>query len=411
MTVAIVGGGIAGLYTALLYSDTYPEQKISIYEASGRWGGHIDTYYGSSIQYEKGAGRFNNHHRLLNALIQRFGLTPIPIVSKKLSCEYDSFPEPDTQQTRDASKTYESMTYGEYLEKRYSKQYRKVVQETFGYDAEFDKMNASDAIRMFQTDFRSNSQYFALKEGLSELVRRIVDTLRKRPNIHLYLRHTLMKWTATNGFNLTFVSQGQHNKERIVSVNANRLYLALPKNALIKLCSASPLRPFKSILNSVESVPLHRIYGRFTEASAYPDKRTTTRLDIRQYIPIHPEMKVSMVSYSDTHAANRWHALYVKDRIAFKSTLEQMLSKMFQSCSPQQQVNAPDYKLRWVRSYYWPAGVHVWKAGVSSDTIAHQLRQPLGLLIPCFIVGEAYSQHQGWIEGALQTVQQALRHS
>lgn len=404
VSVAIVGGGIAGLYTALLYSDMYPEHKVSIYEASERWGGNIQTYYGSKIHYETGAGRFNNHHRLLNALIQRFKLTPIPITSKKQSCEHDVIPEPDAK-APGAPEDYASITYGDYLEQRYSKEHRRVVQETFGYDAEFDKMNASDALRMFQTDFSSTRPYFALKEGLSELVKRMVDELRKRPNVYLYTHHTLTKWTIANGFNLTF-----KRNTRIpptISVSADRLFLALPKNALIKLCASSPLKPLKKVFHSVESIPLHRIYGRFTDASAYPDKRTTTRLNIRQYIPINPELKVSMVSYSDTRAAKKWHALYVKDRSEFKATLERMLTQMFQSCP--EYISTKTYKLRWVRSYYWAAGVHVWKAGVSSERIAPLLRQPLGEKVPCFIVGEAYSSHQGWIEGALWTVQEALR--
>ena len=408
---AFIGGGIAGLYAALLYSDAHPGHTVTVYEASGRWGGNIETYYDpkKAYQYEAGAGRFNNHHKLLNGLIERFGLTPIPITSKKQSCELLKVPKPALAPKPKAAVATgaETMTYGEYLEQQTSKEYRREAQEAFGYDAEFDWMNAADALRMFRMDFRSSIQYFALKEGLSELVKRMVKTLDERPNVHLRLRRKLTGWHWDAAAREFVVNVGKTHRVDV-------LYLALPKEALLGIVG-SPIDHLREALNAVQSVPLHRIYGRFTKDSAYPEQRTTTRLPIRQYIPIQPALKLSMVSYSDTGAADDWHGLYKKNREVFKATLEDTLTRMFRVCDDRRETDRREneradrtYRLRWARSYYWAAGVHVWKAGVSSEAVARVVRRPLGAEVPCFIVGEAYSRHQGWIEGALMTVQETF---
>jgi monoamine oxidase len=49
---------------------------------------------------------------------------------------------------------------------------------------------------------------------------------------------------------------------------------------------------------------------------------------------------------------------------------------------------------------------NLWKPGYDSHTITNAIRTPYGTNVPVFIVGEAYSLRQGWVEGALQTAEQ-----
>jgi predicted NAD/FAD-dependent oxidoreductase len=403
MKTVIVGGGIAGLYAALQCPVGHG-QTVEVYEASGRWGGNIATQYYEGYQYEAGAGRFNDHHVLLMELIRRYNLTPVKIQSVKHSCEHSGtlVPAVGKWAVKGTTTERQGMTLGTYLEKTYSKAYRKEVQEAFGYDAEFDWLNADDALRLFRTDFREGISYYFLKEGLTELVRRMVAELKSRPGVRMYLRRSLeaFEWDAdTRSFQLTF--NGAHT----VNVNTNALYLALPKAALERV-KAAPLEALRTELASVRAVPLHRIYGRFTQDSEYPSQRTTTRLPIRQYIPMNAERRLAMVSYSDAQAAERWHQLYHKDPSECKEKMEHTLTAMFQQCIEEPKASKA-MRLRWIRSYFWEAGVHVWKAGISSTVVRKRVRFPLGHTVPCFIIGEAYSAHQGWIEGALQTVMEA----
>lgn len=71
-TVAIIGGGIAGLYAAWrIVSDGKNDYEVCLYESSERVGGRIHSQEISGIPFkaELGAMRFRPNHHLLNALL------------------------------------------------------------------------------------------------------------------------------------------------------------------------------------------------------------------------------------------------------------------------------------------------------------------------------------------------------
>ena len=71
----IVGGGIAGLYTAYRLLKRSPTMRIFIIEKSPDVGGRVYTYDGfKGAMVEAGAGRFSNHHVRLRKLIRELGL-------------------------------------------------------------------------------------------------------------------------------------------------------------------------------------------------------------------------------------------------------------------------------------------------------------------------------------------------
>jgi monoamine oxidase len=75
--IAIVGGGIAGIYTAWrLLQDTGKAFEIHIYEKDSRLGGRIrsQTIPGIPFTAELGAMRFKPRHQLLNAVIDELGI-------------------------------------------------------------------------------------------------------------------------------------------------------------------------------------------------------------------------------------------------------------------------------------------------------------------------------------------------
>jgi monoamine oxidase len=54
--------------------------------------------------------------------------------------------------------------------------------------------------------------------------------------------------------------------------------------------------------------------------------------------------------------------------------------------------------------------VHHWQVGVESDDAMAAVLKPIPDL-DLFVCGEAYSRHQGWVEGALETAEAVLtRH-
>ena len=88
-TNIIVGGGIAGLYTAYnilkkqqsskksKHTQSKNSQHVLILESSNQLGGRVQSYLDnkSKIQYEKGAARFSMKHKRLIKLIKELGLS------------------------------------------------------------------------------------------------------------------------------------------------------------------------------------------------------------------------------------------------------------------------------------------------------------------------------------------------
>ena len=57
---------------------------------------------------------------------------------------------------------------------------------------------------------------------------------------------------------------------------------------------------------------------------------------------------------------------------------------------------------------FWKDGMNYWKPKQNSTVLSKKIMQ-LDKNIPLYIIGEAYSMNQGWMEGALET-SSALLH-
>ena len=79
MKIAVIGGGITGLYVA---SQLSKNNDVHLFEANNRLGGRVHTVYkGNDVIFETGAGRFNKNHKRLFRLLRKLNLvekaTPI----------------------------------------------------------------------------------------------------------------------------------------------------------------------------------------------------------------------------------------------------------------------------------------------------------------------------------------------
>jgi monoamine oxidase len=411
--VVIVGGGISGIYTALRYLQLFPNARNSVVllEASSTLGGRLQTYYSKNhkhtsfypYQYEIGGSRFNQHHRKWIALVKKYDCTMVPITSQKSLCQINAMDtHPSTSSLMPSTFKHapahylKNVTFGEYLETYYSKIERQLFQTQFGYDGEFDIMNAYDAIRIFERDFSEKSHYFMVKEGMSEMIKRIKEDLIRK-GCFIYTKCPVTRFES-NASSFSIYTTYHASKP----IQASKVFFALPKKALLEF----DVFKESTWINAVEGIPLQRVYAQFTPSSTYLDTRTTTNLPLRQYIPVNPPMKIAMISYSDTRYATEWHQKYEKDSKECKKEYLRQLKHIYDQCSSSNSNST--FALKWLRPYYWESGVHVWKKHADSLKMHVKARIPFGRRVPCFIVGEAYSMHQGWIEGALETVDEVF---
>lgn len=399
--VLVIGGGIAGLYTAM--KCVQMGKSVMLIEKTGRLGGRIRTIY-QPFQYEAGAGRFHQQHILLRGLIQQFGLHEIPLGRKK---QYEGQTSPENRLlqkllTRMNTMAPEFLHYARFVDVcRYvlGPDDATLLQHAFGYDGEFEQLNAYDGLQMFQRDFQS-STYYICAEGMSAIVEKLQDLLGDQ-RIHKNTRVTNIYKQHDQGFRVCAINE--HGKT--IFYESKVVVCALPKQDMegMKLFNKHQ----RDLLDTVVPIPLHRIYGQFpydTDSKKvwfHGIPKTTTHHPIRQFIPMKERDGFAMVSYSDSSMAEYWKENVDQGMDHLQKEILQQLQIVFPNIS---HIPSPT----WIQSYFWPHGVHFWKEGARSDVLAPKIQQILGKETPFFIVGEAYAKHQGWIEGALESVEAIL---
>lgn len=409
--VVIVGGGIGGLYSAYKYiNDGY---NVVLIEKNDRLGGRIHTIYNTNYQYEAGAGRMSKMHTNLMRLINTFNLTVTPL-SKTKTYRSIACGEPVAKQNASSAKITKvcklaskyskeqlsAMTFNQLCTDILGVEQTNQLVNEFGYNGEF-AMNASDAVDLFGKDFTGSKQYYICKEGLSELVNRMESMLLSTNRIKIFKNCEAITVKQNKQFGyMKVVAQLNMGDTRVFKSDV--VIAALPKNELKVLIDSSVTDAHKkltciNLLNTVETVPLHRVYGKFSSTWFDGINATTTDDSIRQFIPIDTSSSIAMVSYSDTQHADYWNQYAQLGDKQLRTALLKHLHVVFP------EVKLP--RMQWVQNHYWQAGVHAWKQGINSKAVREKVQQIHGTDIPFFIVGEAYSSHQSWIEGALVSVE------
>jgi hypothetical protein len=369
----IIGGGIAGLNCAL------HTKNHLLLECNDYLGGRIFTH--KEPKYESGAGRYNQEHKLLVKLINRFHLTPIPLSSKKSFVYKTSssvmIPDIDTvfhQKMKQVLKHgSRDETFYQHCLKHYSKEDVDHLRYIFGYTSEFLEMNAHDAIRIFKKKMGKN---FILKEGFSELVRRISQ------HIHYKMKHCVKNVREEDGI------------FHIDQYSCKHIIFAIPPNNLKQITFLKPIFP---LLKSLHTNRLIRMYA------IYPNKWfegltvMTTNSFIRHMIPINSKTGLIMISYVEGKDAD----VYLDKKGILHDNVLPKIQAELKLLFPDKEIEEPTY----FQPIVWDIGDHAWKPGFNSDKIAKELLNPMRHV---YICGEAISHSQSWMEGALETSTQVL---
>lgn len=433
--VLIIGAGISGLATANDLKKRNPNLSILILEKSSRLGGRIRSQYIPKLDhnFEAGAARISYAHtntiNLLNELDLSSDIEKITnkrdymlrnnytlLTSKNIekinelyNIRSDEFPPKVHRYIQEVIHKSEELqpyqirqlTFQALCQEFLTSEAIQFMIDAFGYNAEFETLNAWDAIQVFKGDFSEDSQYFIVKRGLSELVYRLADKLIAQ-GVEIHKESMLFNFFWDNKLRLLKAQIDRLDTERNEDIFAKKIVLALPTEALTRIPG---LYHYHSDIKSVEAIPLMRIYA------VYPRKNdgkvwfhdipnVTTDNIIRQIIPINYEKGIVMISYSDSRYANMWSGFQSQGEDALADEVNKQLKRLF----PYKRIPEP----LMLKGYFWSAGCHYWLPGINSRDMAKKIRQ-LNETVPLYICGEAYSHHQAWIEGALDTALDVAR--
>ena len=416
--IIIVGGGIAGLYTAfsLLSKAKHPLQLLLL-EKESYLGGRVFTFHDAHMKVEAGAGRFHCSHPLLFDLMEILDLTPKiqPIISHPtyIDCTNQrQYPESMlnslVERLIHASPSFDTLheiSLLEFAKQILSQEEIQFFQNSFGFSTELHFMNAYDAIILLKTLFRDcststkkkNHGFYYLVGGLSQIIERLTQRIISMGG-HIFNHATVTNVTviAPKTYEI-HVQNGNAKKEKYVT---NQCIFAIPKQNLQRIPIFHSLRP--SHLDKIYCGSLCRIYTKFANGAWFSSlSRFTTQNDLRMVIPLNPKEGTMMISYSDGPYADRWNRIYKKHGMhVLKRRLRELLSECLSMYIP---------PLGPTRIFYWECGVGYWSVGANSRLISQQMITPFRNE-NIYVCREHYSDgHQQWMEGALETSSRVVK--
>ncbi|MGE0495910.1 MAG: flavin monoamine oxidase family protein [Vulcanimicrobiota bacterium] len=297
-----------------------------------------------------------------------------------------------------------------------SQEAQTLITESVGYNTFLANWDAGQALKELAADFRPGTSYKTPIAGMEAIPRGLLAKFREAGGEFNNLT-TLraVDYDPAQGFLLQF-SKG----DKIEHVVADKLVLNLPKRPLQDLLANSPdLAPLQAKADKVTGNPMTRIFATYPRAwwkdEGIESGRSLTDLPLGQvyYYGDESDKRPYVMVYSDGADSQYWEGLQnpsepgVEKRLCVKPQLAQELQRQMEELHGRD-LPEPDgflYK-RWA-SEYTGGAYHTWNPGGKPWETSQQMLQPLGDA-PLFVVGEAYSTTQGWIEGALETSEEVL---
>lgn len=294
------------------------------------------------------------------------------------------------------------------------------------YYAKTINWNASEAFPYSQSvgyKAKDNIEYWCISSGFSSICEKLSHSMKEQ-GVKLSHQMELRMISPCRGgegkYELLFNNKKNNTK---CTVTCNRIILAIPKQPLKKLIWTSELggyfygEQFSQLLNSVRSLPTIRFALVFKntwwkEIFNGLNGHMVTDLPLRHgyYFGSKKLEKYSVfLSTIDAHMADYW-APYIGDSpsgILSEEVLIEIM-KQLKLIHKTDKIENPIYGIfsNW-SSDFFGGGFHSWNPGYNVSEVMNAMQKPF-VSEDIHIIGEAFSQVQGWVEGALSTTENLL---
>ncbi len=312
----------------------------------------------------------------------------------------------------------------------------RFLQEGSGYDTNVSNGNAV-ALLPTGSDYDGSTSYLAPKKGMQAIPLSLAEAFQSLGgDIHMNQRLTAIDKQGDGEYALTFrATKTQHGETSNVlpyedtQCMAKNIILAMPRKSLEAVrWDQWEMNPFlRENLQSVLMQTAVKIVVGYDSAWWKPlgleAGRSISDLPIRQTLyfgsqgatGVGVDKSLLLASYNDISTVPFWKG-YEKDEpfgdqpadyLASTALVNEVHSQVTelhgQKTLPQPFAAA---YMDWGKDPFG-AGWHAWKAGYKYNEVMEKIRHP----VPdenVFICGEAYSNDQGWAEGALETAEHML---
>jgi hypothetical protein len=404
--VIIIGGGIAGLYSAYNIQKLSPSTSFLVLEKyKKKWlGGRMNNelFFNTVIPTGAGVIRKKKDKLLMNLIHElkistsesyfdpqyasTFQNIDIKKVMKLLRNRYE--------QHEHLSKT--PMTFRQFAEPLLgSSNYKKFI-TSVGYT---DYENEDVFETLYHYGMEDNACCWEIANvNWKHLVSKLCNSIGMK---NIKTSSNVVKIEKISGSPCEFVIE----TKKEVSYSCNKVIVATTIDTLRKLIPGAS-NP-NSIYQQIEGQPFLRLYGKFSKNSipiiqSYVPEYMIVPGPIQKIIPINPENGVYMISYSDNK-----NATFFKDRLENTPENREYYCRLIEKS-----LGIPEGSLHLnaISDYYWPIGTHYYKPLKkniydSREEFIDKAQHPEeGMLV----VGEVVSRNQGWSEGALESVKNVL---
>jgi monoamine oxidase len=510
--VAIVGGGVSGLYSAWRLKLRDPKARIVVYECSDyRTGGRLMSAIPPGMPHvpaELGGMRFLNTHVIVKSFADKFGIAyhDFPVseannvaylrgvhlqrsdLTNPAKVPYRMQPDEaglsigqlmaaamerivpgvtSSALTQDQRRAMAQATvfdgrplyqwgFWNALTRVLSFEAYQFVADASGYDTTVSNWNAADAIPWFLADFGADATYLNPLKGMQIFP----DTIRamfedRGGEVRLNSKVTRVS-RAGKGVRLEF----DQSNGKMPPVDAARVVLAMPRRSL-ELIDLAPafekeMPRVAELIAAVSPQPLFKLFACYHEPwwrtiltgerkpwwreplTGIRQGQSTTDIPIRQtyYFGTENEQpggepentnSLLMATYDDGRNIKYWIGFLREAESApryagagggdeqwrHNEPPQSMVDEVHRLLAEMHGVPAEDVPKPYAAAYRdwgidpFGGGYNVWKINARSPQVMHDILHPVRD-VPVYVCGEAYSNEQGWVEGALETAETML---
>lgn len=409
--IIIVGAGIAGFTVATELLRRRKGLRVALADRYKFLGGRTFTFQedisGVHYQWEEGAARISERHTGVLALAKRHGLHWVPIGGETLWAPGGGVLEPNSFEAGALpilfaplrslpQATLASSTLRDLLVQLHGPKLVDGILEFYPYRAELRVMRADMALQLFEHEFSGQERYGILREGFSELIRRMQAEFEAAGGVVLPQHECI----DCSGGRVTFrkgpPSKGLGREE--VTLAGRATVLAVPRDALAKLVR----RPWP-LLDRLRMEPLLRLFAVFPVPAGgkawFADLgKVVSPLPFRFLIPNDAATGSCQISYTDSvDAVPLIQKLEADGEDALGAFIVEQLRTAF---GPGKTIPDPLF----FKAHKWASGVTYWLPG-DYDPVAESRKaaRPFPKEEPgLFVCGESVSTRQCWAEGAVE---------
>ncbi len=314
-----------------------------------------------------------------------------------------------------------------------------------GYYSNTINWNAAEAFPYMVGDFSdAEVQYKTIEGGYDKIAYALANAYLKNPGASIWGGNRLVTFSKSENndyrYELVFFNEDEQKEYRIL---ANKIIMAMPTRSLELLdqnnffFARNTQKELQKNIDSVVKESSFKILMGFEEPWWKKDfgivsGHSRTDLPIRQcyYFGIDPNDSHSLFlgSYNDMRTTMFWNVLGSEDLYEPKTTKLVSLAQLDDYKSVQASKVMVHEVMNQIRemhgrndipepyiTYYknwsedpYGAGYHAWRVGVDVAATMKYMRRP-HQAEDIFICGEAYSDQQGWVEGAFCVAEKMLQ--